>query len=159
MKFQSVKNLNDLKRGATYQIVLKRDPQGDGAGEEPQAFSGALEWVRTEPYQPEWGFIKLSGQEGIIQVGAKDELEARQADGAEEPRLGMANLMRRLEQEEERAMQINRQVGGQSSNGAAGEKGDGKGVQGTYWEGYMMALRKTREIIKEYEIARDWLKG
>lgn len=153
MDFQAVKNLNHLRRGGVYDLRVRSASDEDGS--EPPTISGEVEWVRTEPYHNEWGHVKLKESEDLIHVDADEWLEARLVGGTSQPRVSLQDLVHRLEQEEERAMEINHQAERRRrENGGDALTPD---QWGTYWEGYMMALRKARQLIKEFQIVVDWL--
>ncbi len=61
------------------------------------------------------------------------------------PKITTSDLMERMQAEEARARQIKKN---------AAEKDAEKEM---YWEGYVVALRKAQELVREYNIVKKWV--
>lgn len=158
-----VKDLEQLEEGQAYELHLMKAGTYEKKGQE--RFTGRVEWVRTEPHHPEWGHVKLHDHEVPLRIDVNEWLEARKITAMDEMnavtenaydksstkgngQLGvtMADLSERLEKEEMRAREVKKR----------GDKSDDDKEE-SYWEGYIVALRKAQELVKEYEIVKKWV--
>lgn len=158
-----VKDLERLEEGQAYELHVMKAGTYEGKGH--TRLAGCIEWVRTEPHHPEWGHIKLHDHETPIRIDVDEWLEARKitamsemdtvttnvhdrknGEGERRPGVTTADLSERLQKEEKRARQIKKQGGEKASN-----------AEGSYWEGYVVGLRKAQELVKEYEIVKKWV--
>lgn len=159
---QEVEDLSRLRIGARYELQLMRAGIFDGSG--PTTYTGCIEWVRTEPHHPEWGHVKLQGQDAPVRIDVDQWLEAHKLDdppeaqaagagprkavknsGAASGKITTADLVAQIEWEEACVRQIKQNVD-------SGDIG-----QDRHWEGYLAALRKTRELIREFKIVKQWM--
>lgn len=158
-----VKDLEQLEEGQAYELHVMKAGTYEGNGQEQ--YTGRVEWVRTEPHHPEWGHVKLHNHETPLRIDVNEWLEARKIMATNEMNantknaydktnaekngrsgITMADLSERLEKEERRAREVKKR----------GDKKDDD-MEESYWEGYIVALRKAQEMVKEYEIVKKWV--